>query len=172
MRDDGRGWREPHRRAARRLGRTHRVELSGGPLLHQDWIEAELALDNAETDMGDPTEWMSTHPEYLHALLHDPLTWKGGFRRETLLAITATRPEIGVGLANGQPDVPILFVHGEADPIVPVNDARHVVEQLTQASLRTLPGDLHDVLNEHDRDRVHDVVATFVTSMPAQLPVR
>jgi hypothetical protein len=24
------------------------------------------------------------------------------------------------------------------------------------------PGDLHDVLNEHDRDSVHDAVAVFV----------
>ncbi len=133
--------------------------LSGGPLLRQDWIDAELALGNAETDAGDPTEWMSTHPEYVHALLHDPLTWKGGFRRETLLAVTATWPEIGAGLADGRPDIPILFVHGEADPVVPVDDARRVAGQLPRATLRTFPGDLHDVLNEHDRDTVHDVVA-------------
>jgi len=136
--------------------------LSGAPLLPQDWIAAELALGRAETDVGDPTEWMSTHPEYVHALLHDPLTWKGGFRRETLLAIVETWPEIGTGLADGHPDVPILLVHGEADPIVPVDDAQQVAGQLTQATLHTFPGDLHDVLNEHDRDRVHDVVATFV----------
>ena len=142
--------------------------LSGAPLLRQDWIEAELALGNAETDAGDPTEWMSTHPEYAHALLHDPLTWKGGFRRETLLAVTETWPEIGAGLADGRPDVPILFVHGESDPVVAVDDARHGVGQLPRATLRSFPGDLHDVLNEHDRDTVHDVVATFVTSTARQ----
>jgi alpha-beta hydrolase superfamily lysophospholipase len=139
--------------------------LSGAPLLRQEWIDAELARGEAETDVGDPTELMSTHPEYVHALLHDPLTWKGGFRRETLLALTATWPQIGAGLAEGQPDVPILVIHGEADPIVPVEDARHLVGHLPRATLRTFPGDLHDVLNEHDRDKVHDVVATYVTSI-------
>ena len=145
--------------------------LSGSPLLRQEWIEAELALGNAETDGGDPTEWMSTHPEYVHALLHDPLTWKGGFRRETLLAVTATWPEIGAGLTDGRPDLPILLVHGESDPIVRVDDARQVASQLPHASLHIRPGDLHDVLNEHDRDTVHDVVATFVTSIAGRLSV-
>jgi alpha-beta hydrolase superfamily lysophospholipase len=136
--------------------------LSGGPLLPLEWIEDELALGAAETDVGDPREWMSTHPDYVHALLHDPLTWKGGFRRETLLAVAETWPEVATGLAAGRPALPVLVVHGEADPVVPVEHARRVAEQLPRAALRTLPGDLHDVLNEHDRDRVHDVIATFV----------
>ena len=154
--------------ALRSPGIAQALVLSAGPLLRQDWIVAELALGNAETDAGDPTEWMSTHPEYVHALLHDPLTWKGGFRRDTLLAVTATWPEIGAGLADGRPEIPILFVHGEADPVVPVDDARRVAGQLPRATLHTVPGDLHDVLNEHDRDTVHDVVAAFVNSTAAQ----
>ena len=92
------GLRSPHLAQA--------LVLSGAPLLRQEWIEAELAVGTAETDVGEPTEWMSTHPEYVHALLHDPLTWKA------------------------------------------------------------------DVLDEHDRDRVHDVVATYVTSIPAPPVIR
>jgi acylglycerol lipase len=56
----------------------------------------------------------------------------------------------------------VLLVHGEADQIVSVDDARAVARALPDARLRTFPGDLHDVLNEHDRDAVHEVVATFV----------
>jgi alpha-beta hydrolase superfamily lysophospholipase len=58
--------------------------------------------------------------------------------------------------------VPVLLVHGEADPIVAVADTHAVAERLPQATVRTFPGDLHDVLNEHDRDAVHDVVAAFL----------
>jgi alpha-beta hydrolase superfamily lysophospholipase len=58
--------------------------------------------------------------------------------------------------------LPVLVVHGEEDPVVPVSTARYVAAALPNASLRLFPGDLHDVLNEHDRDRVHDVVADFV----------
>ena len=106
----------------------------------------------------------STHPEYVHALLHDPLTWHGGFRPETVRALAATWPEIAAGLAEGRPDVPVLFVHGEEDPVVPVADARANAAALPRARLVTFPGDLHDVLNEHDRDVVHESVADFVTA--------
>jgi acylglycerol lipase len=141
--------------------------LSGAPLLAQEWIDAELASGAAETMVGDPTEWMSTHPHYVHALLHDPLTWKGGFRRETLLAVRAVWPEIAAGLAQARPALPVLLVHGEADPVVPVTDAHTVAQALPHARLRTFPGDLHDVLNEHDREAVHDVVATFLATLVA-----
>lgn len=145
--------------------------LSGAPLRPVEWVNAELALGHAETDAADPTEWMSTHPEYVHALLHDPLTWKGGFRRETLLALTATWPEVAAGLAHGRHDVPTLFVHGEADPVVPVEDVRYVAGQLPRATVQSFPGDLHDVLNEHDRATVHDVVAAFLDSVVATQPI-
>ena len=58
--------------------------------------------------------------------------------------------------------MPVLFVHGEDDPVVPVADARANAASLPQARLTTFPGDLHDVLNEHDRDVVHESVAAFV----------
>jgi hypothetical protein len=41
--------------------------LSGGPLLRQEWIEAELSSGAAETEVTDPAEWMSTHPAYVDA---------------------------------------------------------------------------------------------------------
>jgi len=139
--------------------------VSGAPLHAQDWIADWLALGEPETESADPTDVLSTHPEYVHALLHDPLTWKGGFRRETLLAVAATWPEIAEGLAAGGPEVPVLVVHGEADPIVPVEHAHRTASQLPDARIRTFPGDLHDVLNEHDRDEVHEVVITFVDNV-------
>jgi acylglycerol lipase len=141
--------------------------LSGAPLLAQEWVDAELASGAAETEVGDPTEWMSTHPQYVHALLHDPLTWKGGFRRETLIAVRDAWPEVAAGLAEARPDLPVLLVHGEADPVVPMAHAHAVAQALPQATLRFFPGDLHDVLNEHDRDAVHDAVAAFLGTVVA-----
>jgi acylglycerol lipase len=141
--------------------------LSGGPLLAQGWVDAELALGRPETDAGDPTEFLSTHPDYVHALAHDPLTWKGGFRRELLVALVAVWPEVAAALAAGRPAHPALVVHGEADPIVPVADARAVAAALPRSVLATFPGDLHDVLNEHDRAAVHEVVAAFVDRVAA-----
>jgi alpha-beta hydrolase superfamily lysophospholipase len=153
--------------ALRSPGVLDALVLSGAPVLTQDWINAELATGAAETEVGDPIEWMSTHPEYVHALRYDPLTWKGGFRRESLLAIKAVWPEVAAGLAEGRPALPVLLVHGEADPVVPVTDAQAVAGILPLATLRTFPGDLHDVLNEHDRDAVHDIVAGFLGTVVA-----
>lgn len=151
--------------AMRSPGLARAVVLSGSPLLPLGWVDDELATDWMETEGGDPTEALSTHPDYVDALVNDPLTWKGGFRRETLLALRATWQELGVGLAAGRPAVPTLLVHGAADPVVPVADARQVASGLPDARLVEFAGDLHDVLNEHDRDAVHDVVAEFLRTV-------
>ena len=145
--------------------------LSGAPLHSQDWIHDWLALGAPETEATDPTEVLSTHPEYVHALTHDPLTWKGGFRRETLLAVVAAWPEIAGGLAAGRPDIPVLVVHGESDPVVPVEHAHRTASRLPDARIRTFPDDLHDVLNEHDRDTVHETVVAFADEVMASQAV-
>jgi hypothetical protein len=36
--------------------------VAGAPLLAQDWLDAELASGAAETEAGDPTDWLSTTP--------------------------------------------------------------------------------------------------------------
>ena len=153
--------------ALRSPGIARAVVLSGAPLRPVPWAD-DLGEDD-EVDI-DPSEMFSTHPEYVHALLHDPLTWHGGFRPETVRALAATWPEIAAGLAAGRPDVPVLFVHGEEDPVVPIDDARANAAALPQARLVVLPGDLHDVLNEHDRDVVHESVTAFVTASTSLVP--
>ena len=150
--------------ALRSPGIAQALVLSGSPLRPLAWVD-----DDDEVDV-DPSEMFSTHPEYVHALLHDPLTWHGGFRPETVRALAATWPEIGAGLADGRPDVPVLFVHGEEDPVVPIDDARANVAALPQARLSVHLGDLHDVLNEHDRDVVHESVAAFVNASTGLVP--
>jgi alpha-beta hydrolase superfamily lysophospholipase len=151
--------------ALRSPGIARALVLSGAPLRGMGWVSEVLeADDSAEPVDADPGEMFSTHPEYVHALLHDPLTYHGGFRRETLQAIVRAWPEARVGLDTGRPDLPVLFVHGEADPVVPFPDAQANAAALPGASLVSFPGDLHDVLNESDRDQVHSAVAAFVTT--------
>jgi len=151
---------------------AHALVLSGAPIRPLPWIQDTLASGVAETEAGDPTEFLSTQPDYVHALLHDPLVWAGGFRRETLLACPPVWIEIEAGLTAGKPDLLTLFVHGGADPVVPVELIEPVVARLPQAQLHVFPDDLHDVLNEHDRDAVHEVVAAFLASAVLREPVR
>jgi acylglycerol lipase len=139
--------------------------LSAGPLRPLAWVTAALESgDQGEPEPIDPATMFSTRPEYVDLLLHDPLTWQGGFRQETVLALSRAWPEVVAGLDAGRPDVPLLLLHGEKDPVVPVADARANARALPQATLTTFPGDLHDVLNEHDREIVHEAVAAFVNA--------
>lgn len=146
--------------------------LSAPPAHPLPWVD-ELLEEGDDAEALDPAAMFSTHPDYLDALLHDPLVHRGGpVPRQTVEAIARTWPEVAAGLAEGRPSVPVLVVHGEEDPVVPLADSAALVARLPHAVLHTFPGDLHDVLNEHDRDAVHDVVAEFVGRQVGQAAVR
>jgi alpha-beta hydrolase superfamily lysophospholipase len=148
--------------AVRHPGVVDGLVLSGAPLQPVGWLTEGALGDEPEGDDPDPTALFSTHADYVHALMHDELVHQGGFRTETLQAIVRTWPEVADALAAARPDVPVLLVHGELDPLVPAAHARFAACALPGATLRAFTGDLHDVLNEHDRDVVHEVVAEFV----------
>ena len=132
-----------------------------------------MAADGDETeDEGlDPTSLLSTHPDYVHALMHDPLVYGGPMSRAMLESLAATWPEAERGLASQRLDLPVLVLSGQLDPVVPLTVSQEVAARLPGAELRVFPGDLHDVLNEHDRDAVHEVVAEFVGRVTASAPV-
>jgi alpha-beta hydrolase superfamily lysophospholipase len=136
--------------------------ISAPPARPLAWVEAEYEAGTAGVESPDPTEMFSTHPDYVAALRSDPLVYRGAVPRETVAALMATWPEVAAAVADGRPSIPVLLLHGENDPVVPVEDSRALAARLPRATLRTFPGDLHDVLNEHDRDAVHDVVAEWV----------
>jgi acylglycerol lipase len=146
--------------------------VSAPPASPLPWVAEMVAGGAVDVESPDPQQVFSTHPDYLDALLHDPLVHRGPVPDQTVEALVATWPEVAAGVAEGRPSIPVLFLHGEEDPMVPVEDSRAIVAQLPRATLRTFPGDLHDVLNEHDRDAVHDVVAAFVVAQVEQAAVR
>lgn len=154
--------------AARHPDLATAAVLSAGPLLPLEWADAEVTGESDEAMELDPTAMLSTHPDYVHALLHDPLTYKGAIRQETVRALVASWPEVEQTLGDGRPEIPVLLLSGEEDPVVPVEVTRSVGSRLPHAEVRTFPGDLHDVLNEHDRDHVHDVVASWLAGVVAR----
>ena len=136
--------------------------ISAPPAQPIPWVVAEFEAGGDGVESPDPAEMFSTHPDYVDALRHDPLVYRGPLPRETIAAIMRTWPEVAAAAAEGRPSIPTLVLHGESDPVVPVEDSRKLAAMLPRATLRTFPGDLHDILNEHDRETVHDVVAEFV----------
>jgi alpha-beta hydrolase superfamily lysophospholipase len=61
--------------------------------------------------------------------------------------------------------LPVLFVHGGNDPIVPVSDARSWSARIPDGRITEFPGAHHDVLNETVHREVAAVVADFVISV-------
>ncbi|MGP3940096.1 alpha/beta hydrolase [Streptomyces sp. 6N106] len=51
-------------------------------------------------------------------------------------------------LPDTRPDLPALVLHGEADPISPLEQARGLAERLPHATLGVLHEGVHDVLND------------------------
>jgi acylglycerol lipase len=142
--------------------------VSAPPARPLPWVETEMQDGGDEVESPDPSEMFSTRPDYLDALRHDPLVHRGPVPRQTMEAVIRTWPEVAAALADGRPSIPTLVLHGESDPMVPVEDSQALVARLPHATLRTFPGDLHDVLNEHDREAVHEVVAEFVRAQVEQ----
>ena len=84
-------------------------------------------LDDPPSDpiAGD---MLSRDPAVGEAYANDPLVYHGGWKRETLQAFIDADTAIAAGPGFGS--LPLLYVHGAEDPLVPVDFARPVVEGL------------------------------------------
>jgi alpha-beta hydrolase superfamily lysophospholipase len=91
----------------------------------------------------------------------DPLGYHGGWKRPTLEAFLAADRAIADGPSFG--DLPLLYVHGGDDQLVPLALARPIVERLAgrDSDLRVSEGARHEVFNETDKERTIELVAAF-----------
>jgi alpha-beta hydrolase superfamily lysophospholipase len=109
----------------------------------------------------DPGE-LTRNTEYAQYVREDPLTWQGGLRPQTLMALAEAAPRLAAALPTLA--MPVLLLHGEDDDLAPVAGAREAARLLPDARLVTFPLDRHNILNEIDRDEVYRVLAAFVLS--------
>jgi alpha-beta hydrolase superfamily lysophospholipase len=150
---------------ATRYAQRHAEDLAGlvlsgpavglSPVMH-DWLAApELPSDPIDVAV------LSRDPAVGEAYAADPLVYHGGWKRPTLEAFAAADAAIAAGPGFG--DLPLLYVHGGADELVPVDLARPVVERLAgpDSELRVLDGRRHEVFNETDKDATIGMVAEF-----------
>ena len=94
-------------------------------------------------------------PEVVRAYVDDPLVFRKvttSLAKELFGAIRRT----GEGGRNVR--LPILLLHGEDDPICPVEASRQFFAQLggAEKGLRTYPGLLHEIFNEPERETVFE----------------
>jgi alpha-beta hydrolase superfamily lysophospholipase len=68
-------------------------------------------------------------------------------------------------------DLPLLYIRGAEDQLVPPGLARPVVERLAgpNSERHVVPDTRHEVFNELDKERTIDLVAAFAERVTARL---
>ena len=157
---------------ATRYAQRHRDDLAGlvlsapaiglGPVF-EGWLAAEeIPADPIDVAV------LSRDPAVGEAYAADPLVWHGGWKRPTLEAFAAADRAIAAGPGFG--DLPLLYVHGADDQLVPRDLARPVVERLAgpDTDVHAIDGARHEVLNELGKEDTIDLVAAFAQRVTAR----
>jgi alpha-beta hydrolase superfamily lysophospholipase len=148
-------------RYAQRYGEGLTALVLSGPVLGP-WrpIKALLGVEKIPDTPIDPAT-LSRDLSVGEAYAADPLVWHGPFKRETVEAFDRCLSTIATGGRLGA--LPTLWVHGEADELVPLSETRVGVEEIRGDDLTEIiyPGARHEVFNETDKDEVLGDVTAF-----------
>lgn len=148
-------------RYAQRFGDDLAALVLSGPVLGS-WVATDSASQLGVIP-DDPLDvsTLSRDPAVGEAYAADPLVWHGPFKRETLLALRAALETINVGGDLGS--LPTLWVHGEADALVPIDATREGIARIKGSDLTEViyPDARHEVFNETNREDVLAAVASF-----------
>jgi alpha-beta hydrolase superfamily lysophospholipase len=116
------------------------------------WLALAAGLD---------AEGLSNDPAVARAYLADPLVFNkltASLAAELMDAVTRT------AASAAQVRVPLLMLHGEADPLCPVAGTRRFFEGLTvePRRIQTYPGLRHEIFNEPEQARVFEDVLAWL----------
>ena len=141
--------------------------LSGPAVGLTPVFEGWLAAPAPPSDPID-TATLSRDRAVREAYAADPLVWHGGWKRPTLAAFVAADAAIAHGPGFG--DLPLLYVHGADDQLVPVDLARPVVERLAgpDTESHVLEGSRHEVFNELGKEETLELVVRFAERAAAR----
>jgi alpha-beta hydrolase superfamily lysophospholipase len=157
-------------RYAQRYGDTLHALVLSSPLIGS-WTAASalLALDEIPDVPLDITT-LSRDPAVGETYAADPLVWHGPFKRTTLEAMDRGLAAIAAGTALG--DLPLLWIHGEDDQLVPIEGTRAGIERLRgpRFTERTYPQARHELFNELNADEVIGEVTAFIRAHVAGAP--
>lgn len=156
-------------RYAQRYGDELAAVVLSGPVIGRwDAVEALLGADEIPDIPIDPAT-LSRDAAVGQAYVDDELVWHGPFKRPTLEAL---HREIGVIKDAGRVDtVPVLWLHGEDDQLVPIEPSREGWQHLAGegAEQKSYPGARHEILNETNKEEVlGDAVEFIHRHLPAQ----
>jgi alpha-beta hydrolase superfamily lysophospholipase len=126
-----------------------------GPVLAQ---MAEAGFADLPLDVSA----LSRDPAVGEAYAADPLVWHGPWKAPTLAALGRAQDAVEQGSTSG--GLPLLWIHGTDDALVPIVFTRAAVERLRGADFTAHEhaGGRHELFNETDRERAIDLLCAFV----------
>ncbi|MFG2680552.1 alpha/beta hydrolase [Streptomyces sp. NPDC048392] len=154
------------RYAQRHPGGLTALVLSGPVIGDWELPRRLLALEDIPDTPISPAS-LSRDPAVGAAYVADPLVWHGPMKRPTLEAFARTLETVAKGGDVGR--LPLLWVHGGDDRLVPLPGSRAGVESLSGGDLteRIYPGARHEVFNETNRAEVFEDVTRFLDAVLA-----
>ncbi|MFE7168315.1 alpha/beta hydrolase [Streptomyces sp. NPDC057616] len=151
---------------AARYAQRHGDELAAlvlsGPVIGAWELPGRLlALDEIPDTPISPAA-LSRDPAVGAAYAADPLVWHGPMKRPTLQAFERTLGTVARGGGIGR--LPLLWVHGDDDRLVPLAGSRVGVEGLRGDHLteRVYAGARHEVFHETDKAEVFADLVRFL----------
>lgn len=156
-------------RYAQRYADSLTAVVLSGPLVGEWTAAAQLLALPELPDVPLDITTLSRDPAVGERYAADPLVWHGPFKRPTLEAIERGLAAVQEGPSLGS--LPLLWVHGEDDPLVPVTGTRSGIEHLAGGEVveKVYPGARHEVFNETNAD---DVLADVTSFLARVLPAR
>lgn len=158
-------------RYAQRHGEGLAALVLSGPVIG-DWALPGrlLALDEIPDTPVSPSA-LSRDPAVGAAYAADPLVWHGGMKRPTVEAFARTLET--VERAGGAGGLPLLWMHGADDRLVPPAGSRPGVERLAgdgALTERIFPGARHEVFHETNRAEVFAALTGFLDAVLDRRP--
>ena len=149
-------------RYAQQHGHTLAALVLSSPVVGTwDAVGQLLALEEIP-DVPLDISTLSRDPAVGETYAADPLVWHGPFKRTTLESLQRGLDAIAAGPALG--DLPLMWIHGEDDQLVPIEGSRAGIERLRGARFleRVYPQARHELFNELNADEVIADVTAFI----------
>ncbi|MFF4934469.1 alpha/beta hydrolase [Streptomyces griseofuscus] len=156
---------------AARYAQLHRPELAAlilsGPVIGAWELPGRLLALPEIPDTPISPGALSRDPAVGAAYAADPLVWHGPMKRPTLQAFTRTLEAVAAG--GDVAGLPVLWLHGDDDRLVPLTGSRPGVERLAGSGLtggdlteRIFPGARHEVFHETVKEEAFAEVTRFL----------
>ncbi|MFJ7152500.1 lysophospholipase [Streptomyces sp. NPDC100445] len=149
-------------RYAQRYGGELSALVLSGPVIGTWELPGRLLALAEIPDLPISPSALSRDPAVGAAYAADPLVWHGPMKRPTLEAFARTLETVAQGGDIGA--LPLLWLHGDDDRLVPPAGSRPGVRRLSGGPLteRIFPGARHEVFHETCKAQAHAETLAFL----------